>query len=460
MIKPLNIHNVPKDTNKQNGQALIILLILLVTGTTSLFVHSVNTNKLNNERDKKTYESLAKAKVALMGQAIMWNYGNGRPGDLPCPDLNDDGVAETSCGNSDGSTGQAYRIGRLPWKTLGLPDLRDGDGERLWYAVSNNFKNNTRTTCTALSSAGCLNSNTIGTISTRQSNGQLILDASSGNNGAIAVILAPGKILRRQGAASDQDRSCTGANCKTYDPCTTSPASLTPKCNPINYLDKGNGEDNASFIDGTADGFISGNIASTSQPNTLIVNDKLLTITASELTPLLEKRVAGEVLACLSNYASGNGGRYPWAAKMNASSAPAYADTTDTLFGRLPDTPFTNTNISNPSMGINWICNIASNSYWWLNWKESVFYGLGNAYKPANTTTPPGIDVYINPTTTLSNKQVVVIIAGKPLSGQSRTTNSDKANPANYLEGFNTGATSTFQKDVATSTFNDYLLFQ
>ena len=26
--------------------------------------------------------------------------------------------------------------GRLPWKTLGLPDLRDGHGERLWYAVS------------------------------------------------------------------------------------------------------------------------------------------------------------------------------------------------------------------------------------------------------------------------------------------------------------------------------------
>jgi hypothetical protein len=25
------------------------------------------------------------------------------------------------------------RMGRLPWKTLRLPDLRDGHGERLWY---------------------------------------------------------------------------------------------------------------------------------------------------------------------------------------------------------------------------------------------------------------------------------------------------------------------------------------
>ena len=32
--------------------------------------------------------------------------------------------------------------GRLPWKTLAIPDLRDGAGERLWYAVSVRFKRN------------------------------------------------------------------------------------------------------------------------------------------------------------------------------------------------------------------------------------------------------------------------------------------------------------------------------
>ena len=41
---------------------------------------------------------------------------------------------------------------------MGLDDLRDGDGERLWYAVSNNFKYNFRTACAAPGDPGCLNS--------------------------------------------------------------------------------------------------------------------------------------------------------------------------------------------------------------------------------------------------------------------------------------------------------------
>ena len=47
-------------------------------------------------------------------------------------------------------------IGRLPWKTFGLPDLRDGSGERLWYALSPNFRDNP--------SVSPLNSDTRGSI--------------------------------------------------------------------------------------------------------------------------------------------------------------------------------------------------------------------------------------------------------------------------------------------------------
>ena len=62
------------------------------------------------------------------------------PGYLPCPDTDGDGWAEATCGSLDGASGQASRLGLLPWKTLGLPDLRDGYGERLWYAVSSKYK--------------------------------------------------------------------------------------------------------------------------------------------------------------------------------------------------------------------------------------------------------------------------------------------------------------------------------
>ena len=54
--------------------------------------------------------------------------GASRLGDLPCPDRDDDGDADAV----PGCDTAALALGRLPWKTLGLPDLRDGDGERLW----------------------------------------------------------------------------------------------------------------------------------------------------------------------------------------------------------------------------------------------------------------------------------------------------------------------------------------
>ena len=141
-------------------------------GAATILVSSFSKATLQIERDKKTAEALAQAKEALIGYAINVQFPNSnscyntfthinncpRPGELPCPDTNNDGSAD-SCSN------QSDRLGRLPWKTLGLPDLRDGSGERLWYAVSNNFKNNPRGNCYTAGSSGCLNSDTMGTIS-------------------------------------------------------------------------------------------------------------------------------------------------------------------------------------------------------------------------------------------------------------------------------------------------------
>ncbi len=65
------------------------------------------------------------------------------PGYLPCPDYgggNPEGSAEPICGSQDVSV-----IGRLPWVTLDVSTLRDGDGECLWYAVSGTYKNNPKT---------------------------------------------------------------------------------------------------------------------------------------------------------------------------------------------------------------------------------------------------------------------------------------------------------------------------
>ena len=439
--------------------ALIVMLVILIIGSAAFLVSSLSRATLNIERDKVTATALAQAKDALIGYAasvqIDWSTclapGNNckRPGDLPCPDTNNDGIAEISCGSAAGSN-QAQRLGRLPWQTLGLPDLRDGSGERLWYAVSNNFKYYTRTTCTAPGQAGCLNSDTKGTISVFASDGSLLNDGG-GSTGVVAVVIAPGDVLTRQGGAQ-QDRSSAGVNIAS------------------NYLDiatiGGNTEDNANFTDSSStNGFIQGRVKD-SNGNT-IVNDQLLVITQDNIMQVIQKRVAAELKQCLNEYAdpaNGGLGRYPWPAKLDPSNPPNYNDSHNYLFGRVPDPSFNTTQSdSSDNMIDHWIgnCNINSVSGWWLNWKEMVFYGIADAYKPKSTSNPScGTCLIVNPPSATADKKFVVMVAGKKLPGQSRNNNWDKGNPSNYLEGANANGATPFAQQPSSATFNDSMVFQ
>jgi hypothetical protein len=467
--------------NRQRGVALIILVVLLLIGVGAALFAFMRPASQAIERDKVTAAALAQAKAALIGYAVAWRLDipgpTPRVGDFPCPDMNNDGTAGASCSNGGGTT-----LGRLPWKTLGLPDLRDGDGERLWYAVSTNFKNNPATSCVLPSDAGCLNSDSRGTITIRDSTGALINDGSNPDpyipSGAIAVVISPGSVLQRQGTASPQDRSCTiGVNCDAAGKCTTAPPTLTPLCNAINYLDVLTAtDDNSNFVDGSsADGFINGRILDAS--NNIIVNDRLLTITYQDLMPLMERRVAKETFNCLSAYAldAQNNGRYPWAADIVLSGGGDYSDVTDKRAGRIPDS-FTNTVSSSSSVMKNgWTpsCNIPIGT-WWINWKELVFYAVADAFKPVPGTPPPapvcGNCLTVTVPAVTGQVQMVVIVAGKKLAavagGQPRSTASDKGTPANYLEGDNDWLAigpftpDGFTKQPAGTSFNDYLLFQ
>lgn len=450
---------------RQKGAALMMLLTVIVLGTLTAVVFSLTGSNVA-EQDMKTAKALAHAKEALIAHAVsvvlptVPGVGTtARPGDLPCPAIDSGGVAAVSCGDAAGTTGQSARLGRLPWMTLGLPDLRDGRGEQLWYAISNNFKENIRTICTNPDQPGCLNSESRGTITVRKSSGLVVNNGANPDvfvpSGVVAVIIAPGEVIQREGAVAIQDRSAAGAS------------------NPQNYLDVGNGEDNASFVDGSStDGFINGPVLDTN--GNIIVNDRLISITYQDLLPKLEERVAGEALKCMKDYALANNGRYPWAATNAASGSGDYSDVTDNRFGRFPDTPFTATNVSS-SGGMNTLwpvsCNIFSISDWWLNWKQQVFYGLADAYKPINPPIPPAVNAcatggacrVVDPPSTAADKQVVVIVAGKRLSGvasgQPRVTTGDIGNPVNYLEDANSLGV-TFSKNLLTSTFNDVLVYQ
>lgn len=158
--------------HNQRGAALMLLLLLVSVGALAVFVSGLNRATVQLERDRITNDALAKAKEALIGRALA---DDNRPGSLPCPDTDNDGVAESSC--------SASLVGRFPWKTLKTGDLRDGSGERLWYELSANYRDQI--------SSEPLNSNTSGTLD---------------SGGVAAKIYSPGPVI------AAQDRSPANVN--------------------------------------------------------------------------------------------------------------------------------------------------------------------------------------------------------------------------------------------------------
>jgi hypothetical protein len=317
---------------------------------------------------------------------------------------------------------------------------------------------------------GCLNSDSIGTITVFSPDGTLLNDGGSTGvsaTGGAAVVIAPGYVLQRQGAVAPQDRS--------------GPDNGTAKKTPSNYLDIATigsiTEDNANYIDGTSgNGFIQGRIKDSA--GNLIVNDQLLVITQVDILRVIQKRVAGEVSQCLNDYAINNNYRFPWAVPL--SDVTNYQDNANQFFGRVPDILFS-TNISGGgngegggNMSEQWgaNCNTHTNQIagtWWTNWREMVFYSVASTYKPsltsasAGTCTPLSSCLSINSTIPA---KFVVIVAGRILltpTDQS-TRNENPALPSLYLEGGNQNAdqsgTYTFIQAQPTATFNDTLLYQ
>lgn len=293
--------------HSQGGVALIVFVFFIALAASSFLMHSFNAVQLKNNQNKVTLQALSEAKQALLAYAIdditvaarnpsllrcddknsdgiidnndapyspkYCNCGNNcpRPGYLPCVDKVNKGEASTACSL------QGDRLGRLPWKTLGTDDLRDGTGERLWYAVSNQYKNNPHLV---------LNSQTVGGISVRNVDGNLVNDASLGN-GVVAVIIAVQAPITRyelDGSKTVQTRSAANLNV------------------PIHYLDIAENEDNSNLQELTQNGFISGvyKLMLNNQP-VIISNDIILPIYQSEVTNLSKMIVLEEVTKALKN---------------------------------------------------------------------------------------------------------------------------------------------------------------
>ena len=254
----------------QSGQALLILIVMLSIATMLLVYGSTTEIERAIKADHRARHALEQARQALIGRAVA---DATRPGSLPCPDTDDDGSADLFAGSACPSY-----IGRLPWRTLGVGDLRDQHGERLWYALSPAFRDHP--------AAPPLNTDTRGAL-TVYSNSEATVLAPD----AIAVVFAPGFAMKGQ-VRDDTVELCAA----------TGKAVARRRC-PSNYLDAAGGGNNAKadgpFIAGaTADGY----------------NDRLAMIVAADLMPLVERRVAIELRNALLAYRSQAAcACYPWA---------------------------------------------------------------------------------------------------------------------------------------------------
>lgn len=233
----------------ERGFALILFVVLLVMAALYFVVGELDPSRMKSRRVTDTSQTMAQAKEALVAFAATYRDRNSDSvfGYLPCPDTADksgiqvpgDGEAAASCG-----TAGQVAIGLLPYKSLGLPDLRDSDGNCLWYAVSGSHKNSPAATTP-------MNWDTQGQLGALAGDGSVLIAPEDPFGGAAAIIIAPGPPV---------DGQTRGA---INQPCRADPAKAAE------YLEN-QGNNFSHGIVKDADGKVIG-------------NDHLLWITAKEI---------------------------------------------------------------------------------------------------------------------------------------------------------------------------------
>lgn len=197
MIGFIKVSKAYSTPNTSAGMVLLALVGVIALLATMLFITYLNNGQIKIERDKTTQQALSMAKQALIGWSVMQN----NPGRLPCPE-DTSKIGESTEGEAAGACALPA-MGRLPWKTLKLGDLRDGDGERLWYVVSPGYRTPPINTTVP---------------------GQLTVN---GTHTAVAIIFSPGHAL------SGQVRTI---------PTKTNPPAVAQ------YLELSNNDGNNSFV--------------------------------------------------------------------------------------------------------------------------------------------------------------------------------------------------------------------
>lgn len=386
---------LPYRMRKQQGAVLLIMMIILVMGATAMLLNSLNSTSPRMARDQVTAGALAQTKEALIGDSV------GQPlissaGFLRLPDLgystNAAVIAEGfSSSTITGNNADISLIGKVPWKKLSIPALRDSSGECLWYIVSGRFKNNPTT-------SSPFNWDTLGQID--------VIDGSGNNiaSNVVALLVAPGHPIDGQShSLADPIYTQCGGN---YD--------------AKNYLDSFNLSDAISgqvnYFTGSTNNILAPN---TSNKQFVLTsnnhyNDQFIFITVDDIfRPIIHRSDFANQITILMNDSD----------FITALQSPSFVISGTKGTNNIDCNVITTTTVKN-------ICN---------NWKEMLLL----------TQLPSPSAITIDGTATAACKRVL-IFGGQKTSSQLRLTSADKSNSANYLEGTNLTA---FASPISLSSF-------
>lgn len=367
----------PVSLARQHGAALLLLVVLLGVGALALFVAGLNRAQMRQERDRLSNAALAQAKAALIG----WSAASGTPGQLPCPEDvaliggANEGQALSSC--------TLPAVGRLPWRTLKLNDLRDGYGEKLWYAISRGFRTSPINTDTPA---------------------QLTVDGRAGS--AVAIVISPGSVVNGQ---------------VRPPPGSSSPPDISQ------YLELSNSDGDDAYVTGGPAGFF---------------NDRLLQVTHKDLFDVVEKRVMRTVIAELNRYFSDHA-FFPRPARFGDSGCMGGASTTSGCAsaatgdqGRIPANPvipWYSCSMLRGAIGTG----TCKNWFQQNRWRELVYYAVA----PACTDGTAGCSGtgYLA-AGTVTGVRALVILPGTAIAAAPFAASRDAAqsrpstNEADYLD--------------------------
>lgn len=295
-----------KPARNQSGAALLIMVAILTIGITSLVLAALNSSTRNEITDVRNRDAaaLAQAKEALIGYVVKQaaSYGESAPGQLPCPESPgeagtvDEGRANPNYCNPTDAINKT--VGRLPWRTLGIDKLVDGNSEPLWYAVSANWVPATA------GNPPIVNAGTAGQLS------------ADGVAGVVAVIIAPGRPLNINPTAAQAAQGCVARNQARND------RSHVPAGGNPDYRDYLECQNASAPIDLTFGSSIIDNATNA------VINDQVVTITAAEILSAIQgplsERLQRTVAPLLSEFSDKwvSGGKFMPYAVPFASAQP------------------------------------------------------------------------------------------------------------------------------------------